>query len=66
MNSRMKPLLSSLVVSLALLSDSGVAGEWTQWRGPGREDRSPDKGLLKSWPQGGPKQLWVYQDAGLG
>ncbi len=66
MNSRMKPLLSSLVVSLALLSDSGLAGEWTQWRGPGREDRSPDKGLLKSWPQGGPKQLWVFNDAGLG
>jgi len=62
----MKPFLSALVVSLALISPVVNAADWTQWRGPGREDRSPDKGLLKSWPEGGPKQLWVFNDAGLG
>lgn len=62
----MKSILSALVVSLALISPVVNAADWTQWRGPGREDRSPDKGLLKSWPEGGPKQLWVFNDAGLG
>lgn len=62
----MKPILSALVVSLALILPAANAADWTQWRGPGREDRSPDKGLLKSWPEGGPKQLWVFNDAGLG
>lgn len=62
----MKSFLSALVVSLALISPMATAADWTQWRGPGREDRSPDKGLLKAWPEGGPKQLWVFKDAGLG
>ncbi|MEI6340950.1 MAG: PQQ-binding-like beta-propeller repeat protein [Verrucomicrobiota bacterium] len=42
------------------------AADWPQWRGPGREDRSDETGLLKSWPAEGPKQLWVNSDAGLG
>lgn len=42
------------------------SGDWSQWRGPNRDDISPEKGLLKSWPEGGPKQLWVFKDAGLG
>jgi outer membrane protein assembly factor BamB len=42
------------------------AGEWTQWRGPGRMDHSPDKAILSSWPEGGPKQLWLSRDGGLG
>ncbi len=42
------------------------AADWPQWRGPGREDRSDETGLLKSWPAEGPKQLWVNSYAGLG
>ena len=42
------------------------AGAWTQWRGPGRMDHSPDKAILSSWPEGGPKQLWLSRDGGLG
>jgi outer membrane protein assembly factor BamB len=30
------------------------------------EDRSPDTGLLKQWPAGGPKRLWLNENAGLG
>jgi outer membrane protein assembly factor BamB len=47
---------------------SGGAGpaEWPRWRGPDISDHSPDKGLLKEWPAGGPQQLWVFKDAGLG
>ena len=41
-----------------------AASGWPQWRGPNRDGKSPDKGLLKSWPDGGPKKLW--QLAGIG
>ncbi|MBL7115682.1 MAG: PQQ-binding-like beta-propeller repeat protein [Kiritimatiellae bacterium] len=39
---------------------------WTQWRGPKRDSISDEKGLLQSWPQGGPKQLWVREGLGIG
>jgi outer membrane protein assembly factor BamB len=42
------------------------SAEWPRWRGTDISDHSPDKGLLKQWPAGGPQQLWVFRDAGLG
>ena len=37
---------------------------WPQWRGPRRDGISDEKGLLRSWPEGGPELLWTI--AGLG
>ena len=37
---------------------------WPQWQGPKRNNISEETGLLKSWPDGGPKMLWSC--AGLG
>ena len=59
----------SAVIVLFLLSLSTVlvdAGDWPQWRGPDRNDLSKETGLLKQWPEGGPKQVWLFKDAGLG
>jgi len=42
------------------------AGDWPQWRGSDRSDISKETGLLKTWPEGGPKRLWMNKDAGLG
>ena len=42
------------------------SAEWSQWRGPNRDGKSPDKGLLKSWPEGGPKLLWTVPLIGQG
>jgi len=53
---------AALLVSTATVS----AVDWPQWRGPNRDDVSKETGLLKSWPEGGPKQLWVFENAGLG
>jgi len=39
---------------------------WPQWRGHNRDGKSPDKGLLKSWPAGGPKQVWKVTGIGQG
>jgi outer membrane protein assembly factor BamB len=33
-------------------------GEWPQWRGPRADGVSRESGLLKSWPEGGPRVLW--------
>ena len=53
-------------LTLALSITVASAADWPQWRGPNRTDVGNEKGLLKSWPEGGPKQLWVFNDAGLG
>jgi outer membrane protein assembly factor BamB len=51
----------------AYLLTVGVRGEdWPQWRGPERTGLSKETGLLKEWPQGGPKLLWKLQDLGGG
>lgn len=44
----------------------GSAASWPTWRGADRMDRSPDSGLLKSWPKDGPKLLWTFTDGGRG
>jgi len=41
-------------------------GEWPQWRGPARNDISPDTGLLKSWAAGGPTLAWKASGMGAG
>ena len=39
---------------------------WPQWRGPRRDDISQEKGLLQSWPDGGPRLLWKAEELGQG
>ena len=34
------------------------ADDWPQFRGPNRDNISQETGLLRKWPQGGPKVLW--------
>lgn len=42
------------------------ATPWPQFRGPNRDGISPEKGLLKQWPAGGPKPLWAARGLGEG
>jgi len=39
---------------------------WPQWRGHNRDGKSSDRGLLKTWPDGGPKLLWKVTGIGQG
>ncbi len=41
-------------------------GQWPGWLGPNRDGKSPDKGLLKQWPDGGPKLAWKATGIGKG
>lgn len=60
----MKPLFLMLI----LFGSSGwlTAADWTMWRGVERHGRSSETGLLKEWPESGPKKVWTSTEAGLG
>ena len=54
-------------VSLVLIAAASVfAADWPQFHGPNRDNKSLDKGLLKKWPQGGPKRIWEAPGIGEG
>jgi outer membrane protein assembly factor BamB len=55
--------LAALLVSLSI---PALAGDWPQWRGPNRDESSTETGLLKQWPSGGPKRVWLFENAGQG
>ena len=60
--------VSGLVLCLIGLSCYSVAKaeDWSQWRGPNRDGLCTETGLLKSWPEGGPKLLWELTGLGTG
>jgi len=58
--------MTRTLLAFALFASVGSAQDWNQWRGPDRSGVSRDKGLLKSWPAGGPKLLWTSAEAGIG
>lgn len=44
-----------------LLASSGAhvnADDWPQWRGPNRDAKSAETGLLTTWQNEGPEELW--------
>jgi hypothetical protein len=52
---------------MVLVSVSAAnAADWPQFRGPTRDGISPETGLMKQWPQEGPKELWSYDGLGTG
>jgi outer membrane protein assembly factor BamB len=56
-----------LALSLLLSGlPSAAAGDWSQWRGPDRDNVSKETGLLKEWPQGGPPLMWKADGLGEG
>ncbi len=57
-------VMSSAAVSSAAELDK--YGTWPQWRGPQRDGKSAETGLLKSWEQTPPKLLWTTEGFGEG
>ena len=65
--------LTSLVTLLTLCPRPGLAADpgharadWPQFRGPHRDNISPDKGLLQEWPREGPAEVWKATGVGKG
>ena len=57
------PLLAVLV--FVLVSCSGRK-EFSQWRGPERDGKYPQTGLLDQWPEQGPEIYWSFEGLGAG
>ena len=73
--SRLSIPLIALAITLAGLSASTSApapkagektADWPQFRGPNRDNISPDKNLLKKWPEKGPEVVWKSEGIGQG
>jgi len=45
---------------------AATAGDWPQFHGAKRDNISTETGLLKRWPEGGPKLLWTARGLGHG
>ena len=43
-----------------------AAADWPQWQGPDRTRISKETGLLKEWPNGGPRLFWTANGLGSG
>lgn len=59
---RLPAVALAIFVSTSFLQ----ADDFPQWRGPNRDGISRETGLLKEWPEEGPKLLWRVQNAGEG
>lgn len=58
---RFTPIAAALILATAL-----PAADWPAFRGADRTDVSTETGLLKEWPEGGPKKIWTSDRGGLG
>ena len=63
---RLSATINWLVVVPVLAAVTARAGEWPQFHGPNRDNKSADKGLLKKWPKGGPPRIWKATAIGEG
>ena len=54
----MRPFLLALTL-IGLATTAASAADWPQFLGPASNSVSPETGLLKSFPAGGPKVLWT-------
>lgn len=51
---------------VAIAASWAAAADFPGWRGPSRDGVAREKGLLRQWPQGGPRLLWQAKDVGYG
>ena len=59
------PIALGLLITCSLAVSAGAA-DWPQWRGPNRDGCSTETGLLKQWPDSGPKVVWQVDSVGVG
>jgi outer membrane protein assembly factor BamB len=64
MSNRTMTCLAMAVVGVGPLV--GATSDWPQFRGPLRDGKSAETGLLKAWPEGGPKLEWTARGLGGG
>ena len=55
-----------LSTACIMMFATASAADWATWLGPNRDGKSLETGLLKSWPEGGPKVVWKAGGLGEG
>ena len=58
--------IALLHLGTLLIASLCAADDWPAFRGPHRDGKSAETGLLKAWPQGGPQRLWSVEGLGIG
>ena len=58
-------IVSMLIVVIALAA-AVQGGDCPRFRGPAGDGIFPETGLLKQWPEGGPKLAWTVKGLGQG
>lgn len=70
MRKRHMPAFAFLILLVGILSaqspSTPSSSDWPQWRGPERNGKSAETGLLKQWPAEGPPRLWRVTNLGAG
>ncbi|MBT4867958.1 MAG: polyvinylalcohol dehydrogenase, partial [Planctomycetaceae bacterium] len=62
---RLSLLTTFLIVSTAaVIVSAAKPGDYPQWRGPNRDGKSAETGLLKEWPEDGPAVVWKVDNVG--
>ncbi len=56
--SRASTVAVVVIVLLILPTSLALAADWPQFRGPDRDGRSAETGLIDGWGEGGPTELW--------
>ena len=56
----------SIVLLLSAPVSNQAPTDWPQWRGPNRDGKSAETGLLSQWPASGPPLAWKAGGAGTG
>ena len=64
---KVKRFITVIAAAHLLTCTAITAQDWPQYLGPDGNSKSPQKGLLRSWPESGPEVLWsVNAGAGYG
>jgi outer membrane protein assembly factor BamB len=59
-------LSAALIAGVLTTSGSLQTKDWVQWRGPNRDGKAAETGLLRTWPAQGPPLAWRGAGAGIG
>jgi outer membrane protein assembly factor BamB len=58
--------LRTTAIILSMAAMTAFSADWPDWHGADRTNKSKETGLLKQWPEGGPKLLWTASGLGEG